>query len=171
MSDFKNYTNAPKTRLNSIKILKKEENNWQEYIKNMSRALEEMRVNYDRAMPLKNIENVSNPLLKRRLEKNGGGGGVLSHQNPNAFHSVKRRQLEDGKVRAVGNNGGGENSENANSNKTAATVKKPSPTMKRVLSEPVSRTPLTAAFYYTSNLKNQIALDDADEKFLNASYR
>lgn len=138
MFNFKNYTNAPKTRLNSIKILKREEENWSEYIKNMSRALEEMRVNYDRAMMLKNIENASNPLLKRRLERN------------QTTNDVKRRQLDGGTI--------GKLSSRKNS----------SPNLKRVFSAPASKNPLTA-FYYTSNLKDQLP-NDSEETFLTSSF-
>jgi hypothetical protein len=91
----------------------------------MSTALEEMRVNYDKTMKLKNIENATNPLLKRRLER-----------NQLDVTGMKRRQLDSG---------GGENS----------SEKKKSPSsLKRVFSAPAARTPLTA-FYYTSNLKDQ----------------
>lgn len=93
----------------------------------MSTALEEMRVNYDKTMKLKNIENATNPLLKRRLERNQLDAT-----------GMKRRQLDSG-------GGTGENS----------SEKKKSPSsLKRVFSAPATRTPLTA-FYYTSNLKDQ----------------
>lgn len=133
----------------------------------MSRALEEMRVNYDRSMVLKNIEMASNPLLKRRLEKNQIGiglGGFEATTTNAASGSAKRRQLEDG--RAVKTNtavvvgpaaitGSGPNS----------TRKKSSPMLKRVLSAPASKTPLTA-FYYTSNLRGELPQADSDDFFI-----
>ncbi len=60
---------APKIRLNSIKIMNFDKNNWNEIVSNMSQALNEMRVNYEQNVKLKEISEVQNQLLKKRLEK------------------------------------------------------------------------------------------------------
>jgi len=43
--------------------------NWNEIVTNMSQALNEMRVNYEQNVKLKEINEVQNQLLKKRLEK------------------------------------------------------------------------------------------------------
>jgi hypothetical protein len=106
--------------------MKKEENNWSEYLKNMSRALEEMRVNYDRTMQLKNIENASNPLLSRRMEKKR--------------QSIKKQPEATTQPQP------------ATDQTTNGIIRKSPVVFKRMLSMPNPKTPLTA-FYYTSNLK------------------
>lgn len=128
----------------------------------MSRALEEMRVNYDRNMVLKNIELASNPLLKRRLERNQTANGP---NGSDIFSNAKRRQLEDGTAAKPTISG----IQGANTNDTNASRKKSSPNLKRMTSAPASKTPLTA-FYYTSNLKGQLPQAEADELFLNSSF-
>jgi hypothetical protein len=52
-----------------MKVMKKEQQNWQETLMEMNRALDEMRINYQRTVKLKNIENARNPLLDRRMNK------------------------------------------------------------------------------------------------------
>lgn len=108
--------------------MKKEEENWKEHLKNMSKALEEMRVNYDRNFKLKNFESAQNPLLKRRMEK---------HKNEKVIRKpVERKQNEIGNTAKILNR-----------------EISPKIRLNRVQSVPASRTPLTA-FYYTSNLKD-----------------
>lgn len=64
-----NSVNLPKTKLKSIKILNdKSIINLKEIDKSMGQALDEMRLNDDKTLNIKNIESAENPLLKRRLE-------------------------------------------------------------------------------------------------------
>ena len=63
------YVNVPQTPLQSIEILKEESSQWPEITKAMSAALSEMRVDYDKKLNLRDINDSENPLLKKRKEK------------------------------------------------------------------------------------------------------
>jgi hypothetical protein len=66
-----NYVDAPKKKLNSIKIMNQDSKNWAEMIDSMGQALNELRVNYEQDIKLKEINDVrtKNPLLRKRLIK------------------------------------------------------------------------------------------------------
>lgn len=137
----------------------------------MSRALEEMRINYERSMMLKNIENASNPLLKRRLERINQTMTLEQQQQqqqqvqPATGSGVKRRHLEDGRVAELVNSTNAQEQQQQQQQSQQVTMKKPSPaTLKRMLSAPVSKTPL-CAFYYTSNLKGELPGDECEKTF------
>ena len=60
-----------KRKLNSIKILNEDTSNWPVIINSLGQALNEMRVNYEQEIQLKNMNEVTNknPLLRKRLTK------------------------------------------------------------------------------------------------------
>jgi hypothetical protein len=62
-----------------MKVMKKEQENWKETLEEMNRALDEMRINYQRTVKLKNIGNAKNPLLERRMGK--ANMNALNHNN------------------------------------------------------------------------------------------
>ena len=44
--------------------------NWQELLDTMGESLSEMRINYEQVVNLKGLQDIKNPLLKKRLLKN-----------------------------------------------------------------------------------------------------
>jgi serine/threonine protein kinase len=62
---------APRKKLNSIRIMNQDSKNYTEMLDSMGQALNELRVNYDQEIKLKEINEVrnKNPLLKKRLVK------------------------------------------------------------------------------------------------------
>lgn len=98
----------------------------------MNQALEEMRVNYDRKLNIKPLENSNNPLYKRRHDRNKQSvksKNQTADKTPPPVLKIDIKQpttetLEDKRERSL----------------------------KRVLSLPNPKTPIVA-FYYTSNLK------------------
>lgn len=63
------YFAVPQTPLPSLEILREDRDNWSEVQQNMGRALDEMRINWDSKVKLKELEIVNNPLFQRRMNK------------------------------------------------------------------------------------------------------
>jgi len=52
-----------------VDILKEDRDNWSEVQQNMGKALDEMRINWDSQLKIKELNSASNPLLNRRIKK------------------------------------------------------------------------------------------------------
>ena len=63
------YTTVPQTPLPSLEILREDRDNWQEIQQNMGKALDEMRINWDNKIKIKELPTANNPLLERRMKK------------------------------------------------------------------------------------------------------
>jgi len=63
------YTEVPQTPLPSLEILREDKDNWQEIQQNMGKALDEMRINWDHKIKIKELPVANNPLLERRMKK------------------------------------------------------------------------------------------------------
>lgn len=63
------YTTVPQTPLPSLEILREDRDNWQEVQQNMGKALDEMRINWDHKIKIKELPVANNPLLERRMKK------------------------------------------------------------------------------------------------------
>ena len=63
------YFSVPQTPLPSLDILKEDRDNWSEVQQNMGKALDEMRINWDSKVKLKQLNIVNNPLFERRMNK------------------------------------------------------------------------------------------------------
>lgn len=63
------YTNVPQTPLPTLDILREDKDNWQEVQQNMGKALDEMRINWDQKIIIKELPVSNNPLLERRMNK------------------------------------------------------------------------------------------------------
>ena len=66
---LKQYYAVPQTPLPSVEILKEERDAWSEVQQNMGKALDEMRINWDSKVKVKELNTVKNPLLERRMKK------------------------------------------------------------------------------------------------------
>jgi FtsZ-interacting cell division protein ZipA len=55
--------------LPSLDILKEDMDQWPEVQENMKKALDEMRINWDNKIKIKELPVANNPLLERRLNK------------------------------------------------------------------------------------------------------
>jgi hypothetical protein len=66
---LKQYTNVPQTPLPTLDILREDKDNWQEVQQNMGKALDEMRINWDQKIVIKELPVSNNPLLERRMNK------------------------------------------------------------------------------------------------------
>lgn len=66
---LKQYTEVPQTPLPSLEILREDKDNWQEIQQNMGKALDEMRINWDHKIKIKELPVANNPLLERRMKK------------------------------------------------------------------------------------------------------
>lgn len=66
----KQCSQVPMTPLHSVKVLKEEEDNWEEVKDELTKALATMRVNYD-GVKIKEVQASNNPLLQRRKQKGG----------------------------------------------------------------------------------------------------
>ena len=142
-----NFTQLPKKRLNSIKVMNQDKKNWPEILESMGKALNEMRVNYEQDIKLKKMTDVNNPLLKRRLAKSGKLANGLNLANVTNDNS--KLVENDDKNANDSSNAVFNSSLNTNTNRV---LKKSSPRLKRVLSEPIPKSTLTA-LYYSTNLK------------------
>jgi hypothetical protein len=82
--------------------MKKEQENWKEYLENMNKALNEMRVNYQRTVNLKDLEEAKNPLLERRKNHKTGEKNEqvrpdqlnIDFLMPDIYARIKAKQLE-----------------------------------------------------------------------------
>jgi serine/threonine protein kinase len=63
------YLSVPQTPLPSLDILREDKDNWSEVQQNMGKALDEMRINWDSKVKLKELKIVNNPLFERRMNK------------------------------------------------------------------------------------------------------
>lgn len=63
------YTNVPQTPLPTLDILREDKDNWHEIQQNMGQALNEMRINWDQKIIIKELPVSNNPLLERRMNK------------------------------------------------------------------------------------------------------
>lgn len=63
------YTSVPQTPLPSLEILREDRDNWHEVQQNMGKALDEMRINWDDKIKIKELPVANNPLLERRMKK------------------------------------------------------------------------------------------------------
>lgn len=63
------YTTVPQTPLPSLEILREDRDNWHEIQQNMGKALDEMRINWDNKIKIKELPVANNPLLERRMKK------------------------------------------------------------------------------------------------------
>lgn len=63
------YTQVPQTPLPSLEILREDKDNWQEIQQNMGMALDEMRINWDHKIKIKELPVSNNKLLERRMKK------------------------------------------------------------------------------------------------------
>ncbi len=66
---LKQYTEVPQTPLPSLEILREDKDNWQEIQQNMGKALDEMRINWDHKIKIKELPVSNNKLLERRMKK------------------------------------------------------------------------------------------------------
>ena len=116
--------------------------NWADVLVSMGKALNEMRVNYEQDIRLKNLNQINNPLFQKRIAKTG-----------NAF--IKKVELDDEATKSqkflkpdteVIN----EDNISINSKKS---IKIEELKLKRQYSEPATKNTLTA-LYYSSNLRN-----------------
>ena len=144
-----NFTQLPKKRLNSIKVMNQDKKNWPEILESMGKALNEMRVNYEQDIKLKKMTDVNNPLLKRRLAKSGKLANGLNLANVTNDNS--KLVENDDKIANSGDSSNAVFNSSLNTN-TNRVLKKSSPRLKRVLSEPIPKSTLTA-LYYSTNLK------------------
>jgi hypothetical protein len=91
-----------------MKVMKKDQENWKETLDEMNRALDEMRINYQRTVKLKNIDNAKNPLLERRML------GKANMHAPNQNNTIDVPDVrstigETDQSEAVGGGGGAKN--------------------------------------------------------------
>lgn len=75
------YTNVPQTPLPTLDILREDKDNWQEVQQNMGKALDEMRINWDQKIIIKELPVSNNPLLERRMNKKTRVEGSTSSSN------------------------------------------------------------------------------------------
>ena len=66
---LKQYMEVPQTPLPSLEILREDKDNWQEIQQNMGKALDEMRINWDHKIKIKELPVANNPLLERRMKR------------------------------------------------------------------------------------------------------
>lgn len=64
-----NYFAVPQTPLPSLERLKEERDNWVDFQNAYGQTLNEMRVNYDTKVKIKEISDSNNPLIIRRMKK------------------------------------------------------------------------------------------------------
>jgi hypothetical protein len=77
---FKDSLSIPNVTLNSVSVLKEEKENWSEVLQNMNIALNEMRVDWDSGVIMKDIKDSKNSLLDRRRKKNAMKSLKLNEQ-------------------------------------------------------------------------------------------
>ncbi len=79
---FKKYSEVPQTPLPSLEILREDKDNWQEIQQNMGKALDEMRINWDKKIKIKELPVSNNKLLERRMKKTKTDSVNLSLKMP-----------------------------------------------------------------------------------------
>lgn len=76
----------PQTPLPSLDILKEDMDQWPEVQENMKKALDEMRINWDNKVKIKELPVANNPLLERRLKnKKTKTDGLQQQQHDASF--------------------------------------------------------------------------------------
>lgn len=65
------YTEVPQTPLCSLQILREEQDQWPEVQKEMTQALETMRIDFDPSIQLKGLDATKNRLLEKRKNRSG----------------------------------------------------------------------------------------------------
>ena len=73
LSLLQNYFSVPQTPLPSLERLKEERDNWVDFQNAYGQTLNEMRVNYDPKLKIKDISDSNNPLIIRRMKKTKTG--------------------------------------------------------------------------------------------------
>ncbi len=84
---LQSYYNVPQTPLPSLDILKEDREMWTEIQQNMGKALDEMRINWDSKVKIKELKIVNNPLFERRMKKTKGGDDAGEASNRSAVSS------------------------------------------------------------------------------------
>lgn len=69
LNEIKRYYNVPQTPLPSLDILKEDKDNWLEVQQNMGKALDEMRINWDSKVVIKDLGTTKNQLFEKRMKK------------------------------------------------------------------------------------------------------
>lgn len=72
----KQYTEVPSTPLHTCSVLREEQDAWVDVQEEMTAALATMRVDYERAAPLKAIKDSKNPILAKRRRKETKSAGA-----------------------------------------------------------------------------------------------
>ena len=137
LSYLQNNTQVPKTELSSIQILNNNKENWNEINQNIHEALNGMRIDYDKGVKVKNLNETDNPLLKRRQEKlkNNKIGMIEKNQDYTKEDSNQKRM---------------QNSPNTTQSAN-------------IVSLPNKTTPISALYYSSSIFDNKKDLLSQDE--------
>ncbi len=83
------YFDVPQTPLPSLDILKEDKDLMQVMQQNFGEALDEMRINWDSKVKIKELKIVNNPLFERRMKKTKPGeGGADNNQTATVSSST-----------------------------------------------------------------------------------
>ena len=117
--------------------------NWTDVLNSMGVALQEMRVNYEQEVKLKNFTDIKNPLLQKRLAKAGN-----SKKLKIPLETLKIEPITSTlKPSVVNNNDDDTNNEDQFSNSSRMASKIEGLKLKRQYSEPARNSTLKALYY------------------------
>ena len=147
-----NHTTAPNTKLNSIKIMNNDTKNWSNILDNMGKALNEMRVNYEQDIKLKDMTEINNPLFKKRQAKADNLSKKLKKVEETNANSIEVTPVNNTNVQVLTVIAPQTDNEDKVSLASKKSQRIEELKLKRQYSMPeVKKTPLTA-LYYSVNL-------------------
>ena len=147
---LKNHIQVPTTRLNSIKIMNNNTKNWKVNIDNMDKALNEMRINYEQDIKLKNMTEINNPLFKKRLAKAENTNKKLKKEEDQDKNEINTSNINNNGTQTL-TLAPRADMEDRISNSSKKSQKISELKLKRQYSTPAIKSPLTA-LYYSVNL-------------------
>jgi serine/threonine protein kinase len=154
-----NYAAAPRKKLNSIRIMNQDSKNYTDMLDSMGQALNELRVNYDQEIKLKEINEVrnKNPLLKKRLVKKlqQNLDEEIEEKEINKDIRTENENKTD-KISIIPNGDAFNFNANANNTSNRTSVKRSK--LSRQYSSPVS------AIYYSININDQLNEQSKENK-------